>query len=139
MESLLAYTDSNTQPEEYEQISRALERAREILAYVNTAVQEAENSQRLSEIHRKLDQSSLAKNKHGHSDELRGVSLSTFRRFFLSLDFSRVIIYLAIFHTQNRIFPTSFSSSDIYYSFIPIPVLSLNKHFRQQILIQEDE
>ncbi|XP_071526486.1 rho guanine nucleotide exchange factor 11-like isoform X12 [Panulirus ornatus] len=72
MESLLAYTDSNTHPEEYEQISRALERAREILAYVNTAVQEAENSQRLSEIQRKLDQSSLAKNKHGHSDELKG-------------------------------------------------------------------
>ncbi|XP_045595690.2 rho guanine nucleotide exchange factor 12 isoform X4 [Procambarus clarkii] len=72
MESLLAYTDSTVQPEEYDQISRALERAREILAFVNTAVQEAENSQRLTEIQRKLDQSSLTKNKHGHSDELKG-------------------------------------------------------------------
>ncbi|XP_069952047.1 rho guanine nucleotide exchange factor 11 isoform X3 [Cherax quadricarinatus] len=72
MESLLAYTDSTAHPEEYDKISRALERAREILAFVNTAVQEAENSQRLNEIQRKLDQSSLTKNKHGHSDELKG-------------------------------------------------------------------
>ncbi|XP_047501020.1 rho guanine nucleotide exchange factor 11-like [Penaeus chinensis] len=72
IESLLAYTDSNKQSEEYEQISRALERSKEILAYVNAAVQEAENNQKLSEIQRRLDQSSLAKNKHGHSDELRG-------------------------------------------------------------------
>lgn len=76
IESLLAYTDSNKQPEEYEQISRSLERSKEILAYVNAAVQEAENNQKLSEIQRRLDQSSLAKNKHGHSDELRGVSTS---------------------------------------------------------------
>ncbi|XP_042870461.1 rho guanine nucleotide exchange factor 1-like isoform X2 [Penaeus japonicus] len=72
IESLLAYTDSNKQPEEYEQISRALERSKEILAHVNAAVQEAENNQKLSEIQRRLDQSSLAKNKHGHTDELRG-------------------------------------------------------------------
>ncbi|KAK7081943.1 RhoGEF domain [Halocaridina rubra] len=72
MESLLSYTDSNKEPEEYKQISRALERAKEILAYVNQAVQEAENNHRLKEIQSRLDQSSLAKNKHGHSDELKG-------------------------------------------------------------------
>ena len=73
IESLLGYTDSATHPEEYEQLSRALERSKEILAYVNTAVQEAENSQRLHELQRKLDQSSLAKNKHGQLEELKGV------------------------------------------------------------------
>ncbi|XP_064107436.1 uncharacterized protein LOC135216228 isoform X5 [Macrobrachium nipponense] len=72
LESLLGYTDANKDPEEYKQIARSLERSREILAYVNQAVQEAENNQRLSEIQRKLDQSSLTKNKHGHSDEFRG-------------------------------------------------------------------
>lgn len=72
IESLLSYTDSTAQPEEYEQLSRALERSKEILAYVNQAVQEAENSQRLHELQRKLDQSSLAKNKHGQSEELKG-------------------------------------------------------------------
>ncbi|XP_068204014.1 rho guanine nucleotide exchange factor 11-like [Palaemon carinicauda] len=72
LESLLGYTDSNKDAEEYKQIARSLERSREILAYVNQAVQEAENNQRLSEIQRKLDQTSLTKNKHGHSDEFRG-------------------------------------------------------------------
>ncbi|KAG0716522.1 Rho guanine nucleotide exchange factor 12 [Chionoecetes opilio] len=72
IESLLGYTDSTAHPEEYEQLSRALERSKEILAYVNTAVQEAENSQRLHELQRKLDQSSLAKNKHGQVEELKG-------------------------------------------------------------------
>ncbi|XP_063889544.1 rho guanine nucleotide exchange factor 1-like isoform X2 [Scylla paramamosain] len=72
IELLLSYTDSSAQPEEYEQLSRSLERSKEILAFVNTAVQEAENSQRLHELQRKLDQSSLAKNKHGQLEELKG-------------------------------------------------------------------
>ncbi|XP_076036474.1 uncharacterized protein LOC143022237 [Oratosquilla oratoria] len=71
LESLQAYTDSKAQPEEYEKIGRALERSREILAFVNAAVQEAENHHRLLEIQKRLDQASLTKNK-GPSEELRG-------------------------------------------------------------------
>ncbi|KAK3853373.1 hypothetical protein Pcinc_040087, partial [Petrolisthes cinctipes] len=72
LESLLSYTDPNTRQEECERISRALERAREILAFVNTAVREAENTERLRDIQRKLDQSSLAKRKDGGTEELKG-------------------------------------------------------------------
>lgn len=73
LESLLNYTDQSSKPEEYERISRSLERAREILAYVNAAVRESENTARLKEIQRKLDQSSLAKRKDGGTEELKGV------------------------------------------------------------------
>ena len=73
LESLLSYTDERRQPEEYEQISRSLERSKEILAYVNTKIQEADSSYRLSDIQRRLDQSALAKNKTG-CEELRGVN-----------------------------------------------------------------
>ncbi|KAF2364275.1 Dbl (DH) domain [Trinorchestia longiramus] len=72
LESLLGYTDLDKYPEEYEQINRCLIRAKEILASVNAAVREEENHQRLIEIQRRLDQSSMVKNKHGHVSGVKG-------------------------------------------------------------------
>ncbi|XP_018027834.1 pleckstrin homology domain-containing family G member 5 [Hyalella azteca] len=72
LESLLGYTDLDKYPEEYEQISRSLDRAKEILASVNAAVREEENHQRLVEIQKRLDQSSMTKNKHLHVPWAKG-------------------------------------------------------------------
>ena len=75
LESLLSYTDKEKFPEEHDQISRCLDRSRDILASVNAAVMEEENHQRLVEIQKRLDQSAMVKTKHIHNEEIKGVSL----------------------------------------------------------------
>ena len=70
----MSYTDKIKQPEEHEQISKALSQSKQILEHVNQAIYVADNEQRLRDIQKRLDQSYMLKNKQSNTEELRGVS-----------------------------------------------------------------
>lgn len=68
-ENLAKYTPKNS--DEYNSVQRALERSKEILNYVNQAVKEAEDRQRLIDIQKKLDKSAFEKLEHPVANEFR--------------------------------------------------------------------
>lgn len=72
-------------------MTRAEERSREILNYVNTAVKEAEDQYRLAEIQRRLDRASFDKVDHAMAHEFR-VSI-TFFVFFLFVNLECIETY----------------------------------------------
>ncbi|KAJ9587090.1 hypothetical protein L9F63_028337, partial [Diploptera punctata] len=61
-ENLAKYTEEDT--EELLSLQKAVERSKEILNFVNQAVKEAEDLQRLTEIQKRLDKSGFEKVEH---------------------------------------------------------------------------
>lgn len=72
-ENLLKYTtNSEDSPsQEYIKVLRALERSKEILNYVNVAVKEAEDLQKLIGIQKRIDRSAFDKSDSTGSQEFR--------------------------------------------------------------------
>ncbi|XP_054285231.1 rho guanine nucleotide exchange factor 12 [Macrosteles quadrilineatus] len=77
LKNLEKYTTAGT--EEAVRVTRAEERSREILNYVNTAVKEAEDQYRLAEIQRRLDRASFDKVDHAMAHEFRNLDLTRHR------------------------------------------------------------
>ncbi|XP_061073106.1 rho guanine nucleotide exchange factor 12 isoform X2 [Conger conger] len=73
LENIAKYTDD---AEEKEKVKRAGECCKKILNYVNQAVKEAENKQRLEDYQRRLDLSSLKQNEHPMIAELKSLDLT---------------------------------------------------------------
>ncbi|EGW11652.1 Rho guanine nucleotide exchange factor 12 [Cricetulus griseus] len=63
-------------PPEKEKVKKAADHCRQILNYVNQAVKEAENKQRLEDYQRRLDTSNLKLSEYPNVDELRKVEES---------------------------------------------------------------
>ncbi|XP_074833313.1 rho guanine nucleotide exchange factor 12 isoform X3 [Carettochelys insculpta] len=63
-------------PEEKEKVKKAAEHCRQILNYVNQAVKESENKQRLEDYQRRLDLSYLKPSEYPMLDELRNLDLT---------------------------------------------------------------
>uniref|UniRef100_A0A8C8VHS2 Rho guanine nucleotide exchange factor 12 n=1 Tax=Pelusios castaneus TaxID=367368 RepID=A0A8C8VHS2_9SAUR len=63
-------------PEEKEKVKKAAEHCRQILNYVNQAVKESENKQRLEDYQRRLDLSYLKQSEYPMLDELRTLDLT---------------------------------------------------------------
>uniref|UniRef100_A0A1B6C0U4 Rho guanine nucleotide exchange factor 12 n=1 Tax=Clastoptera arizonana TaxID=38151 RepID=A0A1B6C0U4_9HEMI len=77
LKNLEKYTTNGT--EEAVRVTKAEERSREILNYVNAAVKEAEDQHRLAEIQRRLDKSSFDKFDHPLASEFRNLDLTKHR------------------------------------------------------------
>ncbi|KAG5836913.1 hypothetical protein ANANG_G00233720 [Anguilla anguilla] len=73
LENIAKYTDD---AEEKEKVKRAGECCRKILNYVNQAVKEAENKQRLEDYQRRLDLSSLKQSEHPMIAEFKNLDLT---------------------------------------------------------------
>ncbi|XP_037861016.1 rho guanine nucleotide exchange factor 12 isoform X4 [Chlorocebus sabaeus] len=63
-------------PTEREKVKKAADHCRQILNYVNQAVKEAENKQRLEDYQRRLDTSSLKLSEYPNVEELRNLDLT---------------------------------------------------------------
>jgi hypothetical protein len=68
-ENLAKYTEEDT--EELVSVLRAVERSKEILNYVNQAVRDAEDYQRLTDIQRRLEKSGFDKSDHPMAGEFK--------------------------------------------------------------------
>ncbi|XP_041098329.1 rho guanine nucleotide exchange factor 12-like isoform X4 [Polyodon spathula] len=73
LENIAKYTDDI---EEKEKVKRAGECCRQILNYVNQAVKESENKQRLEDYQRRLDLSSLKQSEYPMIEEFRNLDLT---------------------------------------------------------------
>ncbi|XP_046874116.1 rho guanine nucleotide exchange factor 12 isoform X8 [Hypomesus transpacificus] len=73
LESIAKYTDDT---EERDKVKRAGECCRKILNYVNQAVKEAENKQRLEDYQRRLDLSSLKQSENPMISEFKNLDLT---------------------------------------------------------------
>uniref|UniRef100_UPI00398E4E8F rho guanine nucleotide exchange factor 12-like n=1 Tax=Pristiophorus japonicus TaxID=55135 RepID=UPI00398E4E8F len=76
---LLENIAKNTDPEQHEEkkkVKKAAECCRQILNYVNQAVKEAENKQRLEDYQRRLDLSSLKQSDYQLIEEFRNLDLT---------------------------------------------------------------
>lgn len=63
-------------PEEKEKVKKAADHCRQILNYVNQAVKESENKQRLEDYQRRLDLSYLKQSEYPMLDEIRNLDLT---------------------------------------------------------------
>ncbi|KAJ8280592.1 hypothetical protein GJAV_G00056630 [Gymnothorax javanicus] len=73
LESIAKYTDD---AEEKEKVKRAADCCKKILNYVNQAVKEAENKQRLEDYQRRLDLSSLKQSEHPMIADFKNLDLT---------------------------------------------------------------
>lgn len=73
LDNIAKYTEW---PPEREKVKKAADQCRQILNYVNQAVREAENKQRLEDYQRRLDTSNLKLSEYPNVDELRNLDLT---------------------------------------------------------------
>ncbi|XP_028639682.1 rho guanine nucleotide exchange factor 12 isoform X1 [Grammomys surdaster] len=73
LDNIAKYTEW---PPEREKVKKAADHCRQILNYVNQAVREAENKQRLEDYQRRLDTSNLKLSEYPNVDELRNLDLT---------------------------------------------------------------
>ncbi|KAL1782305.1 rho guanine nucleotide exchange factor 12 isoform X2 [Sigmodon hispidus] len=73
LDNIAKYTEW---PPEKEKVKKAADHCRQILNYVNQAVKEAENKQRLEDYQRRLDTSNLKLSEYPNVDELRNLDLT---------------------------------------------------------------
>ncbi|XP_063112005.1 rho guanine nucleotide exchange factor 12 isoform X3 [Cavia porcellus] len=73
LDNIAKYTDW---PTEREKVKKAADHCRQILNYVNQAVKEAENKQRLEDYQRRLDTSNLKLSEYPNVEELRNLDLT---------------------------------------------------------------
>ncbi|XP_049633957.1 rho guanine nucleotide exchange factor 12 [Suncus etruscus] len=73
LDNIAKYTEW---PTEKEKVKRAADHCRQILNYVNQAVREAENKQRLEDYQRRLDTSNLKMSEYPNVEELRNLDLT---------------------------------------------------------------
>ncbi|XP_054985893.1 rho guanine nucleotide exchange factor 12 isoform X1 [Sorex araneus] len=73
LDNIAKYTEW---PTEREKVKRAADHCRQILNYVNQAVREAENKQRLEDYQRRLDTSNLKMSEYPNVEELRNLDLT---------------------------------------------------------------
>uniref|UniRef100_F7INL5 Rho guanine nucleotide exchange factor 12 n=1 Tax=Callithrix jacchus TaxID=9483 RepID=F7INL5_CALJA len=73
LDNIAKYTEW---PTEREKVKKAADHCRQILNYVNQAVKEAENKQRLEDYQRRLDTSSLKLSEYPNVEELRNLDLT---------------------------------------------------------------
>ncbi|XP_020022098.2 rho guanine nucleotide exchange factor 12 isoform X3 [Castor canadensis] len=73
LDNIAKYTEW---PTEREKVKKAADHCRQILNYVNQAVKEAENKQRLEDYQRRLDTSNLKLSEYPNVDELRNLDLT---------------------------------------------------------------
>ncbi|XP_059563588.1 rho guanine nucleotide exchange factor 12 isoform X3 [Myotis daubentonii] len=73
LDNIAKYTEW---PTEREKVKKAADHCRQILNYVNQAVKEAENKQRLEDYQRRLDTSSLKLSEYPDVEELRNLDLT---------------------------------------------------------------
>ncbi|XP_057622434.1 rho guanine nucleotide exchange factor 12 isoform X1 [Chionomys nivalis] len=73
LDNIAKYTEW---PPEKEKVKKAADHCRQILNYVNQAVKEAENKQRLEDYQRRLDTSNLKMSEYPNVDELRNLDLT---------------------------------------------------------------
>ncbi|XP_049713545.1 rho guanine nucleotide exchange factor 12 isoform X1 [Elephas maximus indicus] len=73
LDNIAKYTEW---PTERERVKKAADHCRQILNYVNQAVKEAENKQRLEDYQRRLDTSSLKLSEYPNVEELRNLDLT---------------------------------------------------------------
>ncbi|KAM6172624.1 rho guanine nucleotide exchange factor 12 [Erethizon dorsatum] len=73
LDNIAKYTDW---PTEREKVRKAADHCRRILNYVNQAVKEAENKQRLEDYQRRLDTSNLKLSEYPNVEELRNLDLT---------------------------------------------------------------
>uniref|UniRef100_A0A2K6SKW0 Rho guanine nucleotide exchange factor 12 n=1 Tax=Saimiri boliviensis boliviensis TaxID=39432 RepID=A0A2K6SKW0_SAIBB len=73
LDNIAKYTEWST---EREKVKKAADHCRQILNYVNQAVKEAENKQRLEDYQRRLDTSSLKLSEYPNVEELRNLDLT---------------------------------------------------------------
>ncbi|KAJ9582237.1 hypothetical protein L9F63_003366, partial [Diploptera punctata] len=79
-ENLAKYTEEDT--EELLSLQKAVERSKEILNFVNQAVKEAEDLQRLTEIQKRLDKSGFEKVEHPMASEFKYLDLTKHRLIY---------------------------------------------------------
>ncbi|XP_062053192.1 rho guanine nucleotide exchange factor 12 isoform X3 [Lepus europaeus] len=73
LDNIAKYTEW---PTEREKVKKAADHCRQILNYVNQAVKEAENKQRLEDYQRRLDTSNLKLSEYPNVEELRNLDLT---------------------------------------------------------------
>ncbi|XP_074071382.1 rho guanine nucleotide exchange factor 12 isoform X2 [Macrotis lagotis] len=73
LDNIAKYTE---RPKEREKVKKAADHCRQILNYVNQAVKEAENKQRLEDYQRRLDTSNLKLSEYPNVEELRNLDLT---------------------------------------------------------------
>uniref|UniRef100_A0A8D1UZH4 Rho guanine nucleotide exchange factor 12 n=1 Tax=Sus scrofa TaxID=9823 RepID=A0A8D1UZH4_PIG len=73
LDNIAKYTEW---PAEREKVKKAADHCRQILNYVNQAVKEAENKQRLEDYQRRLDTSNLKLSEYPNVEELRNLDLT---------------------------------------------------------------
>ncbi|XP_019519139.1 PREDICTED: rho guanine nucleotide exchange factor 12 isoform X3 [Hipposideros armiger] len=73
LDNIAKYTEL---PMEREKVKKAADHCRQILNYVNQAVKEAENKQRLEDYQRRLDTSNLKLSEYPNVEELRNLDLT---------------------------------------------------------------
>ncbi|XP_040832748.1 rho guanine nucleotide exchange factor 12 isoform X6 [Ochotona curzoniae] len=73
LDNIAKYTEW---PTEKEKVKKAADHCRQILNYVNQAVKEAENKQRLEDYQRRLDTSNLKLSEYPNVEELRNLDLT---------------------------------------------------------------
>ncbi|KAM4651196.1 rho guanine nucleotide exchange factor 12 isoform 2-T3 [Discoglossus pictus] len=78
LDNIAKYSD---RPDEKEKVKKAANHCRRILKYVNQAVREAENKQRLEDYQRRLDLSYLKPGEYPMIDELRSLDLTKRKMF----------------------------------------------------------
>ncbi|XP_072283241.1 rho guanine nucleotide exchange factor 12 isoform X2 [Pyxicephalus adspersus] len=78
LDNIAKYSD---QPEEKKKVKKAADHCRRILNYVNQAVREAENKQRLEDYQRRLDLSYLKLGEYPMIDELKNLDLTKRKMF----------------------------------------------------------
>ncbi|ELU16616.1 hypothetical protein CAPTEDRAFT_220966 [Capitella teleta] len=80
IDNLLKYTPSNA--DEYTKLKRALQCSKEILAYVNSYVQDCENKQKLHDLQKRLDRRPLENSTHPAVQEYKNLNLNHHRMIY---------------------------------------------------------
>ncbi|XP_066907035.1 rho guanine nucleotide exchange factor 12 isoform X2 [Halyomorpha halys] len=89
LENLVKYS-KGCDSEEVNRLQRALERSKEVLNHVDSAIKEAENHNRLLEIQRRLDTSSYDRTDHPTSTEFKNLDLTKHRLLYEGSLFLRI-------------------------------------------------
>ncbi|XP_055346596.1 rho guanine nucleotide exchange factor 11-like [Paramacrobiotus metropolitanus] len=81
LEQILKYSNNSTEEEkvEHEKVTRALGECKEILDFVNQAVKESNNRNRLKELQEKIDMTSFHKAQNKLAQEHKNLDLSRYR------------------------------------------------------------
>lgn len=89
LENLVKYS-KGCDSDEVNRLQRALERSKEVLNHVDSAIKEAENHNRLLEIQRRLDTSSYDRTDHPTSTEFKNLDLTKHRLLYEGSLFLRI-------------------------------------------------